>query len=169
MAVACSRRLPVVRSAALLLLVTLVACDPVDRVMERLGVRAGPDGAVIVTYAACPGERITHLFLTERVKGVQPGDEGVVRWSVEGEASGLFEATVGIVPPGFVESVSLREPLSMTSRFSIEVDSDNQAIAGNTFGLQELREDLLLSDVDEHLSRAEFEARATRICTEEEP
>jgi hypothetical protein len=146
---------------AILVTLSLGACDPTDDVGRRLGLWK-QDGELRFEYLSCPDDEIKRVEL----RAIDGGATRIL-WLIEANESegahGRF--SVGTRPEGFTELVPLTDELLPGQTYGLSVDSSRQRIAGNTFMLGELREsEVLTSFADEYVTPSEFRARAPSSC-----
>jgi hypothetical protein len=102
--------------------VLLAGCGLVEQI-QRIGVSAEDDGSgLLVHHVPCPGEALTGITLTAG----DPEEGGAVIWQVTGTGSGGPYA-VGTTPPGFEETVPLRE-VPPATQLTLEVATQQGAL-----------------------------------------
>jgi hypothetical protein len=95
-----------------------------DKLDARVGVvqqgeQDPPD--VSIVYAACPGERITHIALS------RAGGKGVLNtviWSATGDAAADQPIEFGKTPDGMTEKVELAEPVAVHEKLVLLVSTN---------------------------------------------
>jgi hypothetical protein len=107
-------------SAAIAML--LVGCGLFEQI-QRIGVSAEDGGSgLLVHHIACPGEALTGITLAAG----DPEEGGAVIWQVTGTGSG-GPYPVGTAPPGFEETVPLRE-IPPGTQLTLEVATQQGAL-----------------------------------------
>jgi hypothetical protein len=145
----------------------MTGCDPVGETYAALGVRANDAGHIIIHYALCQGERVQKVELWDFEPPLY-GDDDETLWRIRarpGRAQATF--VVGTTPAGFAQRISLEGPLVSGRTYSATVTTNLQAIAGNVFQLDDLKDNrwlVLDGSTKRYLDEEAFLAGGRQRC-----
>jgi hypothetical protein len=153
------------RAAAGTAVTVLVAGCGLFEQIQRVGVSAGEDGSgILVHHVPCPGETLTGMTLSVG----DPEEGGTVIWQVTGTGSG-GPYPVGTAPPGFTESVPLRQLPPRGTDLRIEIASQQGAVTRTSslsFDAASLQSDRIITLGGEK-DPVTFERDALETCQED--
>jgi hypothetical protein len=129
---------------------------------------ASQDGQPRILYAPCPGEEIERIALAI-VRGNLGGSDDEVSWEIRVTSPELLEDLIVAVPgdhvpAGFTLTMEAALPFPTTRPLTVAVFPSDGSANANTFQLAHLQPGRVLTDIDTHISRAEYRALARDTC-----
>jgi hypothetical protein len=151
-----------VTAGLLAALALLGACDPGPN-EAVIGVAATQTSAgVSIVYRRCPGELIQRVQVVRALSGVI-GDDDVIWEITSRDGQPIDTVTVGSVPEGFSETVTLGRPLSQSDELAAIIDTTRRTSPFVTFRVAELRTDEVITQ-GEYKPISEFNGPTPDDC-----